>query len=132
MRGRQIRVLLVDDSRDYLESAADYLSRHPQLQIVGRCTDGEEALFSMKSLHPDLVLTDLAMPGMNGLQLARLLKARPSAPVVVVVSLLEGDLYRTVAVEAGADGFVSKSDFAAELPPLIDSLFQMPAYAQGA
>src|SRR4051794_32386191 len=63
-----LRILLVDDSAEFLESAARLLMLHQELSIVGRAASGSSALEQVAALKPDLVLMDLAMPGMNGLE----------------------------------------------------------------
>lgn len=65
----------------------------------------------MPALQPDLVLVDIAMPGIDGLEVARRLKSQPSALHVVMVTIHDDASYRVAAREAGADGFISKSDF---------------------
>jgi DNA-binding NarL/FixJ family response regulator len=75
------------------------------------------------ALRPDLVLMDLAMPGMGGLEATRRLKAEPDAPRVIMLSLHEHPMYRTAALDAGANGFVPKSKLGTALLPMIHSLF---------
>ncbi|MBI4277583.1 MAG: response regulator, partial [Armatimonadetes bacterium] len=60
------RILIVDDSRTFREAAARFLSRHPDMVVVGHASSGEDALSQTDRLRPDLVLMDLTMPGMNG------------------------------------------------------------------
>ncbi|MDZ8051704.1 MAG: response regulator transcription factor [Aulosira sp. ZfuVER01] len=117
-----LRILLVDDSLAFLESAARFLAMDRELEIVGRVLSGEEALKQVPQLCPDLVLMDLAMPGINGLEATRQIKERPSAPYVVVLTLNDGSEYRTAALAVGADGLVTKSEIGTALLPLIHSL----------
>ena len=122
-----LRVLLVDDSPEFLESAAYFLSLHPLVEVIGRALSGPDALEMASQLRPDLVLMDWAMPEMTGLEAARRLKARPGAPHVVILTLHDNPQYRAAAQAAGTDGFISKADFGAQLPPLIHELFAEPA-----
>ena len=71
-----LRLLLVDDSAEFLESAARLLALHQELRIVGRAASGSAALEQVAMLQPDLVLMDLAMPGMNGLETIRQARLR--------------------------------------------------------
>jgi len=121
-----LRVLLVDDSPEFLESAAYFLSLQPSVKVVGRALSGPDALEMASRLRPDLVLMDWAMPEMTGLEAARRLKAQPGAPRVVILTLHDNPQYRAAAQAAGADGFISKADFGAQLPPLIHRLFAEP------
>lgn len=118
-----VRILLVDDSLTFLESATRFLSVNERLKIVGRALSGGEALEQVSQLCPDLVLMDLTMPGMNGLEATRRLKARKSAPCVIILTLSDSSEYCAAAAAAGADGFVTKSEFGTALLPLIHSLF---------
>lgn len=117
-----LRILLVDDSLAFLESATRFLAIDKKLEIVGRVLSGEEALVQVPQLCPDLVLMDMAMPGMNGLEATRQIKERSSSPYVVVLTLNDGSEYRTAALAVGADGFVTKSEIGTALLPLIHSL----------
>ncbi len=118
-----IRVLIVDDNPSFLNSAARYLSTCEGLEVVGNARSGQEALARVAAVHPDLVLMDLVMPGVNGLQATQMLKAEPGSPRVILISLHSDIRYRAATVEAGADGFLSKSDLIRGLGPLLQQLF---------
>ena len=122
-----IRVLLVDDSAEFLESAARFLATDLALAIVGRAFSGPEALELLGLLRPDLMLVDLMMPGMNGLELTGRVKSRPNPPLVIIATLYGIAEYATATETALADGWVAKSTFGAELLPLIHTLFARPA-----
>ena len=122
-----IRILLVDDSAEFIESAARFLATDPDLKIVGRAFSGWQAIEQIELLHPDLVLADLMMPEMNGLELTGLIKSRPNPPRVVIVSLYGIAEYTEAVETALADGWVAKSMFGATLLELIHRLFARPA-----
>jgi DNA-binding NarL/FixJ family response regulator len=121
--GPRIRTLLVDDHAAFLDELAQLLAETHETDVVGRTTSGEEALEQGLAMQPDLVLMDLAMPGMGGLEATRRLKAKPGAPRVIMLSLHEHPMYRQAALDAGADGFVPKSKLGTALLPMIHSLF---------
>jgi DNA-binding NarL/FixJ family response regulator len=121
-----VHVLLVDDNPEFLETAARFLSVGAHIEIVGRALSGRDALEQVALLHPDLVLMDLVMPEMNGLETTRHIKAQPGAPRVVILTLRDNPEYRVVAEAVGADGFVAKSEFGTQLLPLIHKLFTNP------
>jgi DNA-binding NarL/FixJ family response regulator len=118
-----IRVLLVDDSPLFLASTARILAADPNVDIVGRVLSGQEALEQMGQVECDLVLVDLAMPDMNGLEVACRLRELARPPRIVLLSLDDTPEYRTAAAVC-TDGFVGKSSAATQLLPLIHSLFQ--------
>lgn len=121
-----IRILLVDDSPDFLESAAQFLAADPHFQIVGRADSGAAALAQVGLVQPDLVLMDWALPEMPGPVAMRRIKAHPQPPRVIILTIYDQPEYRAIARLAYADGFVSKSDFGEKLVPLIYSLFAIP------
>lgn len=124
---KQVRVLLVDDSVEFLDSASDFLTRDGRVLVVGRARDGRDGVRLAEELAPDLVLMDLAMPVMNGLAATRTIKARPTSPCIVIVTLHDHPEYRRRADEARADGYICKSDFIEAVSALIDSFFSGPA-----
>lgn len=118
-----IRVLLVDDHPAFLHLIADVLAKPDWIKVIGSAASGEEALAMIRDLQPDLVLMDLAMAGMNGLEATYRIKRLEHPPRVVIMTLHGDQEYRTQAAAVGADGFVSKSDTGRGLLPLIRMLF---------
>lgn len=121
--GPPVGVLVVDDHAEYLAACTAFLARLPQVRVLGTAGNGHEALEQVRHLAPDLVLLDLTMPVMDGLTAARLIKGRPHAPVVVIVTM-EATLACSLAVAAsGADALVAKTEAAEQLPILLKKLF---------
>lgn len=116
------RILLVDDHPAYLERARELLVQYEGVEVVGIALSGEEALALATDLRPDLVLLDFQMPGLNGIETARRLKALDPTWSVVIVTAHDDDAYRTAAREAGADGWISKTSIADELDGILASL----------
>ena len=121
----RVRTLVVDDHAAFMDELAHLLAENRETDVVGRAACGEDALEQINRLRPDLVLMDLAMPGMGGLEATRRLKNNTGtgAPRVIVLSLHEHPMYRTAALDAGASGFVPKSKLGTALLPMIHSLF---------
>ena len=117
-----LRILLVDDSPTFLYAVTRALALDPRIDIVGKAASGHEALALVPLVQPDLVLMDVAMPGMNGFEATRRIKAQPNPPQVIVLTSHDLTHYRTAAEAAGADSFVSKADFGTQLLPLIDTV----------
>jgi CheY-like chemotaxis protein len=117
-----LRILLVDDNPTFLYAATRALTVDPRIEVVGTALSGPEGLELVAQVQPDLVLMDVAMPGMNGLEATRLIKAQPDAPRVVILTSYDISHYRAAAKAAGADRFVSKTDFDTHLLPFIDSI----------
>lgn len=113
------RVLAVDDSDVFLRTAASVISRTSMLRLVGAVGSGEEAIRVLPQLRPDLVLVDLNMPGMDGIQTTRIIRRDEPRTVVLVISA-ELDGQSDVAREAGAAATLDKRDV---LPHTLDAFW---------
>jgi len=103
-----IRVLLVDDEELVRSGLRLILSTEPGLEVVAEAADGEQAL-AMAELHqPDVVMLDIRMPGLDGIEVARRLAASGSPARVVVLTTFDNDDYVYGALRAGASGFLLK------------------------
>lgn len=125
-----LRILLVDDSPEFLESAARWLDTDPRIEVAGRMLSGRAVVEQVSRLRPDLVLMDIAMPDVTGLEATRLLKMLPDPPSIVILTLHDTPEYRAAARAVGADGFVNKIEFATQLLPLLCVLFGEPLTAR--
>jgi two-component system secretion response regulator SsrB len=103
-----IRVLLVDDVDDMRALVRAQLGFGPDLQVVGEASNGEEAVNASRSMRPDVIVLDVEMPVMDGIQALPLLRQRWPDSKVIVYSASVGR--RPEAMEAGADLFVEKVD----------------------
>ena len=122
----KIRLLLVDDRPLFLELEASFFTAHPRIVIVGKASSGTEAVAQTAQLYPDLVLMDLSMPGMNGLEATSQIKKQPNPPRIIILTMHDLPAYRDISRVAGADGFVPKADFGLPLLRMIDELFPFP------
>lgn len=114
--------MLVDDNKTFLVTVKHFLQWLPEVDVVAEAHDGKAALALAAELAPDLVLLDISMPVMGGLELAPLLNAMGHPPRIMFLSMHDSEAYRTAAQELGAYGYVDKSDFVVQLLPLIDLL----------
>ena len=118
----KITVLLVDDHEGFINAALRHLRKVEWLEIVGRASNGLEAIERSETLRPDVVLMDLAMPEMGGLQATRLIKTQDAPPFIVIASHFDDAEHREHAMRAGADNFVSKLSYIQEVMPILEGL----------
>jgi DNA-binding NarL/FixJ family response regulator len=118
-RTTPIRVLLVDDHAMVRRGMRDFLSLHDDLEIVGEAADGAAAIDQAAALRPDVVVMDLLMPEVDGIDAtARIKAANPDVEIVAITSFVE-EARIVAALEAGASGFLLKDAEADELAAAI-------------
>jgi DNA-binding NarL/FixJ family response regulator len=110
-----IRVLLVDDHSILREGLRALLSYYPDIEVVGEAEDGEQAVACVQSLSPDVVLMDIAMPGMSGLEATRRIHQEYPHVNVLILTQYEDETYVLPLLQAGASGYVPKRALGADL-----------------
>ncbi len=106
--GEPIRVVLVDDHRLFREALQAYLERNPDIVVVGAFARGEEALRALPTLRPDVILVDIKMPHMDGLEVTKRIIARDPQARVIMLTVSEADEDLLEAFKAGARGYLLK------------------------
>ena len=109
MQVQVIRVVVVDDHALHRDGTRQILDAHPDLLVVGDASSGEVALALINQLRPDVVLMDIRLPGMNGIEVTRRLTRDHPEVHVLMVSAYDEDEYVRGALEAGAAGYLSKT-----------------------
>lgn len=114
-----IRVILIDDHPTFLQIARRFLASQPTIEIVGEASQGEDVFSLLNELEPDVVITDLAMPGVGGmLVIEKLHKDYPHIGIVAL-TLFDTNEHRRAATSAGAHSFVAKAILHTDLPDAI-------------
>jgi two-component system, NarL family, response regulator NreC len=124
----KIRVLLADDHAIVREGVRMILSAQSDMQVVGEAADGEQVLALARVLKPDIVLMDIAMPGMNGLEATRALKAEQSSVNILILTMHESEDYFFRILSAGASGYLLKGVSSEELLNAIRAVHQGGVY----
>ena len=118
----RIKVLIADDHRDFRRVVHDFLDRLPNVSVVGEAADGDDAINKVEKLFPDVVLMDISMPLMNGIEATRVIKQRWPGTKVLIATTHDDPMYRKQALEARADGFILKHS----LKPSLEATFGVP------
>jgi DNA-binding NarL/FixJ family response regulator len=124
----RIRVLVVDDHAIMRDGLRAVLGFHEDLEVVGEAQDGEEAIAQAKALSPDVVLMDIAMPGLNGIAATRAIKAECPSTRVLILSQHEDRQYLMPVLDAGASGYVLKRAPGADLVAAVRTVYQGKSY----
>jgi len=122
MNSKKIRVLIADDHRLFAEALEAILASEPEIQVVGRAQTGEEAVQQALALKPDVILMDIAMPGLDGVEATKRIRRKERGACVL---MLTGSNARTDVARAraaGAAAYVTKDRIAAHLIEAIREL----------
>lgn len=110
-----IRIMIVDDHAIVREGLFTLLSEEPSLQVVGQATNGVEAVALAATLEPDVVLMDLVMPDIDGIEATKRIRAKQPATQVLVLTTFADDQHVRAAIQAGAVGYLLKDVLKPEL-----------------
>jgi DNA-binding NarL/FixJ family response regulator len=125
-----LNILVVDDDADFRWLLLTLLEADPGVRVAGEAADGEAAVDLVRQEAPSIVLMDLMMPRRDGLEATRQIKRAAPETKVVVLSALPDEPYRRMALESGADVFLSKLDTGTALLPALTGLVERAADAE--
>ncbi|HEY5894649.1 MAG TPA: response regulator transcription factor [Chthoniobacterales bacterium] len=104
------RILLVDDHPGFRLGMAALIGEEPDLAVCGEAENAHSALDAMRTLKPDIVLLDISMPGIDGIELIKLMMAEQPKLIILVLSMHDESIYALRALRAGAKGYVMKME----------------------
>ena len=125
---KKCRILICDDHSDFRDLAKYVLKREPFVEIIGEASNGREVVDKALKLRPDVVLMDLHMPELTGLEATRLIKKATKRVKVLVVSAFGGEDVVAPCLRAGASGFFQKYQSLADLSHAIDAVWRGRTY----
>lgn len=106
---KKIRVLLADDHPSFREGLERLLREEADVEVVGQASDGQEAVDMARNLHPDVVILDVSMPKLNGVEATKQIKEACPETSILILSAYDNNPYVLSAIEYGADGYLLKS-----------------------
>jgi DNA-binding NarL/FixJ family response regulator len=117
-----IRILIVDDHEIFRRGLRSLLESRADWEVCGEATDGQDAVQKAKQVQPDVIVLDITMPRLNGLDATALLRNEVPTAKIVILSQHQPALMKQVALNAGAGAYVTKSEVSRELMAAIDGL----------
>ena len=117
MAGQTLRVLVVDDNASVRRSICQILRQEDDFEVVCEAVDGDDAVRKIREHQPDVVLLDITMPAMNGLEVAEIIKTESPSIQVLIVSQHESRGFQWAALAAGVTGYINKSNVGRDLIP---------------
>lgn len=127
----RIRVLVADDHTILREGIVALLQRSDEIEVVGQASDGVEAVALAQKLRPDVVVTDISMPGLSGIEVVRRLAAGADSLRVLVLTMHAEEEYVIHMVKAGASGFLLKDSPASEVIDAVQAIHRGRGYFAG-
>jgi DNA-binding NarL/FixJ family response regulator len=124
----EIRVLLVDDHAMVREGLAALLSDLPGIQVVGQSSDGLGVMDELQRTNPDVLVLDISMPGLNGLDLCHELSQKDNAPAVLLLTMVEDEEHVLRGLACGARGYLIKSSASEKLAEAIQAVHDGQVY----
>jgi len=125
---QKVRIVIAEDHTILREGLRSLLSSDPNFEIVGEAEDGREAIRCVEKLKPDLILTDLSMPRMNGMEAIREIKKISPKSKVLVLTVHNAEEYVLGTFQAGADGYLLKESTHVELVTAVNKVLSGKRY----
>ena len=127
----KIKIIIADDHQLFREGLINLLQTAENIQVIAEAQDGEDTLEKVKVFSPDVLLVDIAMPKMNGIEVTRQLKTQKPELKIIAVSMHTDKQYVRGMLEAGADGYLLKNCTYRQLTDAISSVHQGKKFLSG-
>jgi len=121
---RLVRILLVDDFEPWRRFVASLLQKNPEWQVISEVPDGLQAVQKADELQPDLIVLDIGLPKLNGIEAAISIRKVPPRSKILFLSANRSSDFVLAALDAGAQGYVVKSDGAGELLMAVEAVLK--------
>jgi DNA-binding NarL/FixJ family response regulator len=117
-------ILIVDDNPNLRKELRSLLAYHQEFEVGGEAADGLEAIDYVKKIHPDLVLMDISMPGVGGIEATKEIKKQWPGTKILIFTIHKSPEYQTAAFNAGADGYLNKDSSQIEMIQYIHDVLE--------
>jgi len=128
MTDEKITLFLADDHKIVVEGIMALMGQDPCIHVVGHCNNGLEVLPKVQSAKPDVLVLDISLPGMNGLDLCRMVKARIPETAILILTMHSNEQCIVWALENGASGYMIKESVSAELCEAVHAVARGEVY----
>ncbi len=128
MTDRNITIVLADDHTIVRQGLAKLLEAEPNLQVIGEAKDGREAVSKVAKLNPDIVIMDIAMPLLNGIEATRQIKKAAAQTKVIILSMHSHDRYISELIGLGASGYLLKDSTGGEIVKAVTAAMKGDVY----
>jgi len=118
-----LRIMLVDDNNNFRNSAIRYINANLRFERLTWVSSGEEAIKAVNEKAIDLIIMDISMPGINGIEAARIIKGSNKDIKIILLALSDSIEYRNEMLSSGANEFIHKIEFTDKLIPAINKMF---------
>jgi DNA-binding NarL/FixJ family response regulator len=118
-----LRIMLVDDNNNFRNSAIRYINANLRFEMLTWVSSGEEAIKAVNEKAIDLIIMDISMPGINGIEAARIIKGSNKDIKIILLALSDSIEYRNEMLSSGANEFIHKIEFTDRLIPVINKMF---------
>ncbi len=123
---KALKILLVDDNNNFRNSALRFINSNLRFEILMWASSGEEAIERVNSnnVGVDLIIMDISMDGINGLEAAKRIRAINKTVKIILLTISDNLEYKDMAINVGADDFISKFEFTDMLVPTVNKIFE--------
>jgi DNA-binding NarL/FixJ family response regulator len=120
---KALRILLVEDNHNFRNSAIRFINANMRFEILTWVSSAEEAIKKIKANSLDLILMDISMDGINGIEASKIIRTSNKTIKIILLTMSDNSEYRNEALAAGANEFIPKMEFSDRLIPAINNIF---------
>ena len=121
---KALRILLVEDNFNFRNSAIKFINSNLRFEVLTWVSSSEEAIKRIEANGLDLVLMDISMDGINGIEAAKKIRSKNKSIKIILLTMIDNNEYKNEVIAAGANDFIPKVEFSDKLIPTINNIFE--------